>query len=77
MHLMVVWDITPKTKYYYSVQAFAWSASAILLGACMGVTGVSVRFGDYCLVNHDRALDTFWGPILGFAAVTTCLQLST
>ena len=77
MHLMVCWDITPGTRYYYSVQAFAWAASAILLGACLGVTGVSFRFGDYCLVNHDKAFDTFWGPVLGIAAVTTALQLAT
>lgn len=74
---MVCWDITPKKTYYWSVQALAWSVSFLLLGICLGFTGVSVRFGDYCLVNHDNDFATLWGPILGIASITAILQIST
>ncbi|KAI4190226.1 MAG: hypothetical protein LQ348_003690 [Seirophora lacunosa] len=40
-------------------------------------TGVSYRFGDTCHINHDKALQGYWGPLLAFAAVSTILQAAT
>ncbi|KAL9014193.1 MAG: hypothetical protein Q9173_001156 [Seirophora scorigena] len=40
-------------------------------------TGVSYRFGDTCHINHDNAIQGYWGPLLAFAAVSTILQAAT
>ncbi|KAI4112912.1 MAG: hypothetical protein LQ345_006015 [Seirophora villosa] len=40
-------------------------------------TGVSYRFGDTCHINHDKAIQGYWGPLLAFAAVSTILQAAT
>ena len=41
------------------------------------LTGVSNRFGSTCLLNHENALQDYWGPLLAFAAVSTILQFTT
>lgn len=41
------------------------------------LTGVSFRFGNVCHINHELALQDFWGPLLAFAAVGMVLQFIT
>ena len=77
MHLLVCWNFTPSTRYHYALHAFSWGVTAILLAVCFSISGVSFRFGNYCLVNHYKALDTLWGPLLAIAAVTMVIQVST
>lgn len=43
----------------------------------MGMTGVSYRFGNTCHINQINALEDFFGPLLGFAALATVLQFAT
>ena len=41
------------------------------------LTGTSYRFGDTCHINHTKALQDYWGPLLAFAAISTILQFVT
>lgn len=77
MHLQVCWNIIPGTAFFVGAQLASWGTAAILLTACLAVTGVSYRFGDFCLVNEYKAASTLWGPLLGVVAVTILLQIVT
>lgn len=77
MHLQICWNIIPGTRFFAAAQAFSWGVATVLLTACLAVTGVSYRFGDFCLVNEHEAAATLWGPLLGFAALIVILQVVT
>ena len=47
------------------------------MSLALGVTGVSYRFGTTCHINQEKALQDFFGPLLGFAAFATVLQFTT
>lgn len=49
----------------------------LLVAIALPTTGVSYRFGDTCHINHEKALGDYWGPLLGFAAVSAVLQFTT
>ena len=50
---------------------------ALFIALALPVTGVSYRFGNTCHINHDKALQDYWGPLLAFAVVSTILQFAT
>lgn len=77
LHLQICWQIIPGKRYFYGAQVFGWGLPALLLGLSLGLTGVSYRFGNVCHINHDQSIGTFWGPILGFAAIAAILQSVT
>ena len=54
-----------------------WGVPVIIASVALAITGVSYRFGETCQINHYRALEDYWGPILFFAAVATILQFAT
>ena len=49
----------------------------LLVSIALPVTGVSYRFGNTCHINHEKALQDYWGPLLAFAVVSTILQFAT
>lgn len=54
-----------------------WGVPALIAATALAVTGVSYRFGETCHINHEKALQDYWGPILFFAGVATILQFVT
>ncbi|KAI4217225.1 MAG: hypothetical protein LQ351_000534 [Letrouitia transgressa] len=54
-----------------------WGIPIVFGSIALARTGVSYRFGDTCHINHDKALQDYWGPLLAFATVSTILQFAT
>lgn len=54
-----------------------WGVPIIFAATALAVTGVSYRFGETCHINHHKALQDYWGPILFFAGLATILQFAT
>jgi len=77
MHLQVCWNIIPGTYFFIAAQVFSWGIAGVLLTTCLVVTGVSFRFGDFCLVNEHKAAASLWGPLLGFVGIIMILQITT
>lgn len=77
MNLQICWDIVPGRRFFYVSQAVGWGIPAALFTAAMTVTGVSFRFGSACHINHEKSMQDFWGPLLGFAGAAGVLQLTT
>lgn len=50
---------------------------ALIVSIAIPLTGTSYRFGDTCHINHTKALDDYWVPLLTFAALSTVLQFAT
>ena len=54
-----------------------WGLPALFIAIALPLTGTSYRFGATCHINHEQALQDYWGPLLAFAALSTILQFST
>ena len=77
LHLQICWQMTMGKKFLYCTHALAWGVTVLLAGVTLALSGVSYRFGNVCHVNHNNSVATFWGPILGFAALAAILQFIT
>ena len=67
----------PGKKFFWVSLLGGWGIPALIAAVALPVTGTSYRFGDTCHINHTKALDDYWGPLLAFAAVSTVLQFVT
>lgn len=77
LHLQICWEVVPGRKFFYGALVAGWGIPAIILAIAWTLTGFSYRFGDTCLINHDKALATFWGPTLFVAGAALVLQFGT
>lgn len=77
MHLQICWQVVPGPKFFWSSLAAGWGIPILFGSIALARTGISYRFGDTCHINHDKALQDYWGPLLAFAAVSTILQFAT
>lgn len=77
LHVQICWEVVPGQNFFYSALAFGWLVPAAGLALTLSLTGVSFRFGNVCHINHKDALQDFWGPLLGFAALAMVLQFIT
>ena len=77
MNLQICFDIVPGKKFFYASQALGWGIPAVLFTVSLTLTGVSFRFGNACLLNHQYSMADFWGPLLGFTGAAGIVQLAT
>lgn len=77
MHLTVVWDIVPGTRFFYISQAIGWGVPAALFTSAISISGVSFRFGGTCHINHSDSMATFWGWLLAVAGAALIVQIAT
>ena len=77
LHLQICWQVVPGRKFFLGSLLVGWGVPAISLALVLSLTGVSYRFGNTCHINHDLSVQTFWGPILGFAGAATIIQFVT
>ena len=64
-------------KFFWFSLLAGWGIPVVFGAAALATTGVSYRFGETCHINHDRAVQDYWGPLLAFAAVSTIVQFVT
>ncbi|KAL8682425.1 MAG: hypothetical protein Q9186_001546 [Xanthomendoza sp. 1 TL-2023] len=77
IHLQICWQVVPGRKFFWSSLLAGWGLPILFGSVALARTGVSYRFGDTCHINHDKALQDYWGPLLAFATVSTILQFAT
>ncbi|EKG09126.1 GPCR family 2-like protein [Macrophomina phaseolina MS6] len=77
LHLLVCWNIHVGRRFFVATQGIGWSVVIVLSGVTLGVTGVSIRFGDACHVNTNGSVPSFWGPLLVMSGLSAVLQLAT
>ncbi|KAL6715922.1 hypothetical protein ACLMJK_006883 [Lecanora helva] len=77
IHLQICWQVVPGKKFFWASILGGWGVPALIVAIALPVTGISYRFGDTCHINHTKALDDYWGPLLAFAAISTVLQFTT
>ena len=49
----------------------------MFLATLLSLTGVSYRFGETCHINHEKSVQTYWGPLMGIAGAAAVLQFVT
>ncbi len=77
IHLQICWQVVPGKRFFWASLFGGWGLPALIVAIALPVTGTSYRFGDTCHINHTKALDDYWGPLLAFAAMSTILQFTT
>lgn len=77
IHLQICWQVVTGRKFFWSSLIAGWGLPGLFLAITLPLTGTSYRFGDTCHINHTKALQDYWGPLLAFAAVSTILQFAT
>ena len=77
IHLQICWQVVTGKKFFWSSLIAGWGLPGLFLAITLPITGVSYRFGDTCHINHTKALQDYWGPLLAFAAISTILQFAT
>ncbi|KAI4233762.1 MAG: hypothetical protein L6R40_006994 [Gallowayella cf. fulva] len=77
LHLQICWQVVPGQKIFWGSLLAGWGLPILFGSVALARTGVSYRFGDTCHINHEKALQDYWGPLLAFAAVSTILQFAT
>ncbi|KAL9045848.1 MAG: hypothetical protein Q9214_001181 [Letrouitia sp. 1 TL-2023] len=77
IHLQICWQVVPGRIFFWSSLLAGWGIPVVFGSIALARTGVSYRFGDTCHINHDKALQDYWGPLLAFATVSTILQFAT
>ncbi|KAI4151206.1 MAG: hypothetical protein L6R39_002088 [Caloplaca ligustica] len=75
--LQICWQVVPGPKMFWGSLLAGWGLPVLFASIALARTGVSYRFGDTCHINHEKALQDYWGPLLAFAAVSTILQFAT
>ena len=69
--------MVPGDKFFWASIAAGWGLPALFASITLPITGTSYRFGATCHINHEKALEDYWGPLLAFAAISTILQFTT
>ena len=64
-------------KFFWCSLIAGWGLPGLFIAITLPITGTSYRFGDTCHINHTKALQDYWGPLLAFAAISTVLQFVT
>ena len=77
LHLQICWKVVPGPKLFWGALVVGLGVPILVAALALSITGVSYRFGDACHINHENALQDYWGPLLAFAAVSTVLQFIT
>ena len=77
LHLQICWQVQPGRKFFWSSVLAGWAIPITFATIVLILTGVSYRFGDTCHINHDKAVQDYWIPLLCFAGASTILQFST
>lgn len=77
LHLQVCWNVIPGRRFFWGSVAVGVGVPVLFVAIALPTTGVSYRFGSSCHINHDKALQDYWVPLLAFAAVSTILQFAT
>ena len=77
IHLQICWQVVPGRKFFWGSVLAGWGFPALFIAIALPVTGTSYRFGNTCHINHQKALQDYWGPLLAFAAISTILQFAT
>ena len=77
LHLQICWQVVLGQKFFWFSFLAGWGIPVVFAAATLATTGVSYRFGETCHINHSKALQDYWCPLLAFAAVSTILQFVT
>jgi hypothetical protein len=77
LHLQICWQLNTGKSFFYGALVAGWGIPAVTGTVALCLTGVSFRFGNTCHINHNKALQDFWGPLLGVAAATVVIQFAT
>ena len=77
IHLQICWQVVPGDKFFWASVIAGWGIPALFVSITLPVTGTSYRFGSTCHINHPKALEDYWIPLLVFAAISTVLQFAT
>lgn len=77
IHLQICWQVVTGDKFFWCSLIAGWGLPGLFLAITLPLTGTSYRFGDTCHINHMKALQDYWGPLLAFAAISTVLQFVT
>ncbi|KAG8527042.1 uncharacterized protein KY384_008471 [Bacidia gigantensis] len=77
IHLQICWKRDLGDKFFWISLFAGWGVPALIVSVTLPLTGTSYRFGSTCHINHPKALEDYWGPLLAFAAISTILQFST
>ena len=77
LHLQICWQVLVGRNFMWFAQAAGWGIPIIGVTLAIVFSGVSVRFGTMCQINHDNSLADFWIPLLIFAGLTVIITFAT
>ncbi len=77
LHVQVCWKVVPGAKFFWASIVTGLVVPAVIVGVAIPVIGLSYRIGETCLMSHEKALASYWIPLLSVAAMSALLQCVT
>lgn len=77
LHLQICWGRADSACMKVAALAAGWGFPLLLTTLSLVLSGVSVRFGDACYINHDYSMALTWIPMLVLSGLAVALSFGT
>lgn len=77
LHLQICWGRQDTRLMRAAALTTGWGLPTLLTALSLALSGVSVRFGDVCYINHEYSLRLTWMPMLVLSGLAAGVSFAT